>query len=176
MPLAAHLIRRGAVYYWRRRIPSRLAACWQRPHVQLSLNTADPNHACTLGAQLDAALAEIVMLAARSILSRPKIDAMMRAIVAAHSAKLDRLAAAAKMDAGFDAGDAERTDLYFGWACRLLDSQGSGAVVRPQGREVMMKAGFSETDDEEDHRRAAGSAQRRPLENPLAIPSSRLVG
>ena len=85
------------------------------------------------------------MLAEPSVLSRPKIDAMMRAIVAAHSAKLDWLAAAAKTDAGFDAGDAERTDRYFGWAYRLLDSQGSGAVVRPQDREAMMKAGFSET-------------------------------
>ena len=88
------------------------------------------------------------MVADPGVLSPPKIDAMMRAVIAAHSAKLDRLAAANKMDAGFDADDAERDDLHVGWAYRLLDGQGSNAVVRPQDRDAMTKAGFSDADVE----------------------------
>jgi hypothetical protein len=42
MPIAPHLTRRGAVYYWRRRLPPRLAAFQNRKHVLMTLLTASP--------------------------------------------------------------------------------------------------------------------------------------
>ncbi len=51
---------------------------------------------------------------------------MLREVIATHSAKLDRVAAAAKTAPYFDAGEAARMDLRVGWAYRLLDAQGAG--------------------------------------------------
>ncbi len=146
MPLAPHLVRRGAVYYWRRRLPRRLAACRNRRHVFMSLKTCSADRARSIAAQLDAAFAEIAMLAETNFLSAPQLDAMLRAVIATHSAKLDRVAAAAKTAPYFDAGEAARMDLRVGWAYRLLDAQGADAVVRPQDRTAMMAAGLTEQD------------------------------
>lgn len=146
MPLAPHLVRRGAVYYWRRRLPRRLAACSNRRHVFMSLKTCSADRARALAAQLDAAFAEIAMLAETNFLSAPQLDAMLRDVIAAHSAKLDRIAAAGKTDPHFDAAEAARMDLRIGWAYRLLDAQGSSAVMRGEDRTAMFAAGFTDAD------------------------------
>ena len=59
MPLAHHLVRRGAVYYWRRRWPRRLATCGNQRHVFLSLKTSSADRARSLTAQLDACVYRI---------------------------------------------------------------------------------------------------------------------
>lgn len=47
-----HLVRRGAIYYWRRRLPSDVGAILKRTHYVRSLRTAEPTlarlHVCAL--------------------------------------------------------------------------------------------------------------------------------
>ena len=59
MAVAAHLLRRDAVYYWRRKIPRELVDCQNRKHFLLSLRTWRPDHARSLGRQLDAFLDDL---------------------------------------------------------------------------------------------------------------------
>jgi hypothetical protein len=52
----SHLARRGALYYWRRRLPEPLNAALRRSHYALSLGTADPAQARRLARRLSVAL------------------------------------------------------------------------------------------------------------------------
>ncbi len=144
MPLAQHLLRRGAVYYWRRRLPRRLAACGNRRHVLLlSLKTCSADRARRLAAHLDAAFEEIVIaMTSTSPLSADQIDAMLRGVIAAHAAKLDRIAAIEKFGPGFDAAEAACLEVLMGWVYRLLDAQGVNARVRDEDRRAMTDAGL----------------------------------
>ena len=146
MPIARHLVRRHAVYYWRRRIPRKLATCYIRPHVLVSLLTREPARARSIAAQLDAVFEIIMMSPDAQFLTRKQIDAMLRAVVEGHLAKLDRVAAAGKTAPFFDAAEAACMDLRVAWAYRLLDGQGADAVVRPDDRVAMTQAGLTEGD------------------------------
>ena len=115
MPLAHHLVRRGAVYYWRRRMPRRLATCSNRRHVFLSLKTSSADRARSLAVQLDAAFEEIVMLTTNaSLLNAGQLDVIMRGVIAEHAAKLDRIAAIEKLAPDFDVAEAVRLDVRMG--------------------------------------------------------------
>src|SRR6476660_5903816 len=105
MPIAAHICRRGAVYTWGRRVPTHLrslAAFQSRPHVLISLATTDPRRARSLGVALDAKFEEIVMHAEANFLDPHQVDAVLRAVVAKQSRKLDLLANAALQFPNFD--------------------------------------------------------------------------
>lgn len=146
MPLAHHLVRRGAVYYWRRRWPRRLATCGNRRHVFLSLKTTSAGRARSLAAQLDAGFEEIVMTTNASLLTTGQLDAIMRGVIAEHAAKLDRIAAIEKLAPDFDVAEAVRLDVRMGWAFRLFDAQGVNASVRDDDRQVMTAAGLHASD------------------------------
>jgi hypothetical protein len=103
LQFAPHLWRRGAMYYWRRRLPTALATCQKRPHVFVSLGMREPHIARALAVQLDAAFGAIVMTLDPTFLSKTQLNGMLRAVFAHHSEKLDRVAAAAK---GFPAPNA----------------------------------------------------------------------
>ncbi len=55
VPVVSNLERRGAVYYWRRRVPPTLARTTGLTHLKLSLRTREPRQARFLAAQMDAA-------------------------------------------------------------------------------------------------------------------------
>lgn len=145
MSLAPHVWRRGAVYSWRCRLPKSLAACQKRTHVQMSLGTREPQRARALGAQLDAAFGEIAM-SHNGFLNTAQLGAILRSVVAVHSEKLDRIAAAAKAERFFDADAAARMDLKIGWCYRLLGAQGPDAMVRSADRAAMKEAGLDDAD------------------------------
>jgi hypothetical protein len=110
------------------------------------LRTFSADRARSLAAQLDAVLAEIVMQAETTFLSPPQLDAILRRVIAMHSAKLDRVAAAAKAAPFCDVGEEVRMDRRVGWVYRLLDAQGADAFVRPADRTAMIAAGLTEQD------------------------------
>jgi hypothetical protein len=168
MPLAQHLTRPGAVYYWRRRIPRRLATCLVRRHLFLSLRTFSTDRARSLAAQLDAVLAEIVRQAETTFLSPPQLDAILRQVIAMHSAKLDRVAAAAKAAPFCDVGGEVRTDRRVGWVYRLLDAQGADAFVRPQTEPQFDALFRSISGTRPNPCRQGYAAVRRSLAGPVA--------
>jgi hypothetical protein len=121
------------MYYWRRRLPNALASWFHRLRLFLSLQTPDPNFARRLVVLLDAKLEAVVTAFEHSQmdLTPSQVDDLLRDVVTKHLKKLERLSAAAKSFAGFDAAQAERDGRRAAWAYRLLHTQGSNAVVRP---------------------------------------------
>ena len=91
MPIAAHLQRRGAVYYWRRKTPSRLVPCYGRRHLVVSLRTANHVHAWALAIHLDALIEELLVMPEPALLTGVQLDAMFAALLRRHSEKLDRV-------------------------------------------------------------------------------------
>jgi hypothetical protein len=134
------------MYCYRRRVPLSLASCRDRPHLFLSLGTREPKRARALGALLDAVFGEIAMSTDATFLTTPQLDAMLRSVISAHSEKLNRVAAAGKSFAGFDAADAARTEYRVGWAYKLYTAQGTDAVVQPADRAAMKKTGLNDFD------------------------------
>lgn len=148
MSKLAHLCRRKALYYWRRRLPPPLRSWFHKKHLFLSLRTADPIFARRLVVLLDAKLEEIVTAFEQSVmhLSPPQVDGLLRDVVTTHLHKLERLAAAAKSFPAFDAAQVKRDDRRAAWSYRLLHAQGSSAVVRPVDEEQMAADGMTATD------------------------------
>jgi integrase len=144
----AHLYRRKALYYWRRRLPLSLRSWFHKSHLFLSLRTADPTFARRLVVLLDAKLEEIVTAFEQSAmhLTPPQVDGLLRDVVTTHLNKLERLSAAAKSFPEFDPAQAERDDRRAAWSYRLLHAQGPSAVVRPPDEEHMSADGMTAAD------------------------------
>jgi hypothetical protein len=144
----AHLYRRKALYYWRRRLPPLLRNWFHKRHLFLSLRTADPTFARRLVVLLDAKLEEIVTAFEQSAmhLTPPQVDGLLRDVVTTHLSKLERLSAAAKSFPEFDAAQAKRDDLRAAWSYRLLHAQGFAAVVQPPDEAQMSADGMTTAD------------------------------
>src|SRR5260370_13235403 len=113
------------MYYWRRRLPNALASWFHKRHLFLSLQTPEPNFARRLVVLLDAKLEEVVTAFehAEMHLTPSQVDGLLRDVVTNHLDKLERLSAAAKSFANFDASQAERDDRRAAWAdCGLMTS------------------------------------------------------
>ena len=98
MAATSHLLRRGAVYYWRRKVLRALVACANRKHLLMSLRTWSPSselHARSLAIQLDALIEDLIVMAETRFLSQVQLDGMLREVLLKHLAKLDRVAAVA---------------------------------------------------------------------------------
>jgi integrase len=153
--MAVHIFRREAVYYWRRRAPRALANFLERPHLSISLKTTSRTAALRLAVRLDLILEDAAMLAENTDLqlSRSQIETMLGAVVDRHTAKLERIALAAKSAPGFDLERARSDDKRALWTYTLLDAQGFSAVVRAEDRIRMTADGLSDTDIEavQDH-------------------------
>jgi hypothetical protein len=146
--MAAHIFRRNAVYYWRRRPPRPLASFFSRPHLFLSLKTTSRATARRLAAQLDLILEDAAMLAEGDTfdLSLSQIETMLRAVVTNHLGKLERVALAAKCDPDFDVQQARLEGKKAFWTYALLDAQGPRAYVRQENRDQMVADGLCEAD------------------------------
>jgi hypothetical protein len=96
VPVVSHLLRREAVYYWRRKVPRRLVGGFDRKHLLMSLRTWNPAHARSLAIHLDAALEDLLVMPETQFLTRIKLDAIHRDVLVTHLAKLERVAAAEK--------------------------------------------------------------------------------
>jgi integrase len=73
---------------------------------------------------------------------------MLREVLVQHLAKLDRVAAVAKLEPGFDRLRAEREDRRAAWAYRLLDAHGPNAHVSDADQAAMLADGLDQKDVE----------------------------
>ncbi|TFW59924.1 hypothetical protein CT676_17450 [Bradyrhizobium sp. MOS001] len=146
--MAAHIFRRNAVYYWRRRPRRPLASFFSCPHLFLSLKTTSRATARRLAVQLDLILEDAAMLAERDTLdlSSSQIETMLRAVVTNHLGKLERVATAAKCAPDFDIRQVRLDDKKAFWTYALLDAQGPGACLRREDYDQMVADGFSASD------------------------------
>jgi integrase len=86
-----HLYRRGAVYYWQRRLPPNFAARLQISHFRLSLETKDAAEARRLVPALDAVAVEVFMGDAERI-TQEQLGNLFKAVLVQHKGKLADLA------------------------------------------------------------------------------------
>ncbi len=116
----------------------------------MSLRTTKLSVARRLANKLDAIFEDAAMLAeeAKFDLTQAQLDGMLRSVVTTHLGKLERIAATAKSFEGFDPDRAIADDKRVLWVYRLLDAQGSFAVVRPADRAIMLADGMSAGDVE----------------------------
>lgn len=145
MSVASHLERRGAVYYWRRRLPHQLARRLAQRFLVISLRTREHISARYIAAQLDAVFEQMTMTSPDNWVSREQFQAFFRKSFRIHQEVIRRThtstlgASEGPYDPEGFLGRAE------GWAYRLIEKQGLAAVVRPTDREAMHEDGLSET-------------------------------
>ena len=128
MPLIAHVHRRGAVYYWRRRLPVSLDKK-QHTHVALSLRTTNQAFARATAARLDQEFSHMFERKDGSVggdhrLTPDQIKTMLVDVALKHHAKLERVKAYDQLMPSFDVEDSRTTDRVMGSVFRLLASGG----------------------------------------------------
>ena len=147
MPAIPHVIRRGANYYWRRRLPAPLAESRGSATLILGLRTSNSRRARFLAGQITA-LVDLHFFPAvmNHRLTPQQIQSIFRDVFTRHLDKLAGVAARDRMDPAFDAEDSQRSDRVMGWAYRLLETRGGAASVDPRGRAAMLADGMDEAD------------------------------
>ena len=168
MRVVQHVFRRGAVYWWRRRLLKKAGERELAP-IAISLRTRDLSKARTIAAHLAVASDGILRQEGRAVLSPVQVRSMLESVARTHLAKLDRLAALETAD-GISADDGRTSDRIMGWVRRLQASQGIAATVGDAERGVLATNGLSREEIEEVNwtldllRKAArGSFPRRKL-------------
>ncbi|TYO64255.1 hypothetical protein FXV83_23070 [Bradyrhizobium hipponense] len=148
MRVVQHVFRRGAVYWWRRRLLKKAGERELAP-IAISLRTRDLSKARTIAAHLAVASDGILRQEeGREVLSPVQVRSMLESVARTHLAKLDRLAALETAD-GITADDGRTSDRIMGWARRLQASQGIAAAVGDAERGVLAANGLSLEEIEE---------------------------
>jgi integrase len=142
-----HVFRRGAVYWWRRRLLKKTGESELVP-IAISLRTRDLSKARTIAAHLAVASDGILRQEGRDVLSAIQVRSILESVARTHLAKLDRLAALETAD-GITADDGRASDRAMGWARRLQASQGIAAAIGNSERRVLAANGLSPEQIEE---------------------------
>lgn len=146
MALATNLNRRGAVYYWRRRVPATFALATGANWLKLSLRTREPVRARFLAAQLDATAAELFMTTLPDAITKEQLATLFRKALLGHEAKLDRVAAFARQEPDFDPAAEMAAEQAMGWSYRVASSRGVNGRLTEDDRAAMAKAGLAEAE------------------------------
>ncbi|MFK5599172.1 DUF6538 domain-containing protein [Methylobacterium sp. HMF5984] len=151
MPAIAHAYRRGATYSWRRRIPQPLCQFCKGESLIVSLGTRDPRRARFLAGQLTAHSDDLFQHAMANadpdiVMTCRQLDGVFRESLLAHLDKLDRVAAAERVEPNFDPDDSRRCDQRMGWVFRLLAGRGAASVVDDATAAKMAQQGLSQED------------------------------
>lgn len=147
MRAVQHVFRRGAVYWWRRRLLSKTGERELAP-IALSLRTRELSKARVIAAHLVVASDGILRQEGREVLSPVQVRSMLESVAKTHFAKLDRVAALETAD-GVAADDGRSCDLVMGWARRLQASQGIAAKVGDAERRVLAANGLTDKEIDE---------------------------
>ncbi|RQH13611.1 tyrosine-type recombinase/integrase [Bradyrhizobium sp. RP6] len=150
MRVVQHVFRRGAVYWWRRRLFKKTGERELAP-IAISLRTRDLFKARSIAAHLAAASDGILRRQeGREVLSSVQVRSMLESVARTHLAKLDRLAVLETAD-GITADEGRRSDRVMGWARRLQASQGIAAAIGEAERGLLAANGLSPDEIEEVH-------------------------
>jgi hypothetical protein len=136
-----YVFRRGAVYWWRRRLLKKTGES-ELALIAVSLGTRELSKARAIGAHLAVASDGLLRRGSREVLSQIQVRSILESVARAHLAKLDRLAALETAD-GITADEGRGSDRIMGWARRLQASQGTAATVGETERQVLEANGLS---------------------------------
>ena len=144
MGAVQHLFRRGATYWWRRRLIKKTGESGLAP-IAISLRTREPVVARTIAAHLTLESDRILREGHRRMLSAQQVKSLLTTAASNHLRKLNRVAALELAD-GIDAADGRRSDLIMGWALRLRAARGPNATVDPGDHAAILESGLSKED------------------------------
>jgi len=135
-----YVFRRGAVYWWRRRLPVQPRTdC--RSRIEVSLRTTSLNIARSIAAEVTRASEHLIHGMRQSMISADDARRILTKVAITHSAKLDRVAAA-ELAYGESAASGRTSDIVTGWAYRLFAAQGIDAAVGEIEHKEMLAAGL----------------------------------
>lgn len=143
MGIATGLERRGAVYYWRKRLPEYLAERIGLTHVRLSLRTKDVQTARFLGACLNAKAADLLMTQLMSI-TEHELKEIFRITFEQHRQKLTMLANFSRDERSFSAAVHIADEEAKGWAFCIFSKKGPHATIDDEDRQRFREKGLSE--------------------------------
>lgn len=144
MPVVSNLERRGAVYYWRRRVPPSVARSTGLTHLKVSLRTREPRQARFLAAQMDAAAEDFFMSADSHTITKEQLIELFRKAFEGHSRKLALMANFGRQDPTIDPATEAEDEQAMGWAYRILARQGQGARIGADEAAYMRGTGLTE--------------------------------
>ena len=126
MPAIPTVVRRGAAYYWRRRLPAGLAESKRSATLVMALRTRDPRRARFLATQLNAVADRYLFPAfmTEPRLTHQQMQTIFRQVFARHLDKLEAVVAREKQESDFNPEESERSGRVMGWVFRLLESRG----------------------------------------------------
>jgi len=142
--VASHLERRGAVYYWRRRLPHSVARRLGLRFLVISLRTREHISARYIAAQLDAVFEQMTMSGPDIWVSGEQLQALFVKSFRIHQEVIRRTHSSSKaaQEGPYDPdgllGRAEH------WAYRLIDEQGLHAKIFPADAAAMRQDGLSD--------------------------------
>ncbi|WP_158806909.1 DUF6538 domain-containing protein [Beijerinckia sp. L45] len=144
MPAIPHVIRRGAVYYWRRRLPSALAESPRSGTLLFGLRTRDPRRARFLAGQITALADRLFVDVMDQRLDHSQLQTIFRSAFTRHLDKLEAVVARERVAPDFDAEDSRRSDQVMAWVYRLLETRGATAHVDDCARAQMAESGVDD--------------------------------
>jgi hypothetical protein len=148
-----HVVRRGGVYWWRRRVCKKVGET-ERTTIAISMRTTNLGLARTIAAHLTHESERMMRRENGEMLSAEQTKAMLMSVARAHLAKLDRVAALEIAD-GVDAAEGRSSDLIMAWVKRLQGARGTFAKVEVGDRAAMRASGLSLDEIEEVDRTIA---------------------
>lgn len=142
MSTAPYVFKRGAVYWWRRRLPDGTDS---RALVQteISLSTKELHEAKRIAADVTQASERLLPLLRDKMISAEDAKKILVKVALKHSAKLDAVAAN-EIAYGADIESSRRADIATGWAYRLLAAHGKNARIGEQEVRDMRAAGVDD--------------------------------
>ena len=142
MSVAPYVFKRGAVYWWRRRLPNGIDMRALVP-TEVSLNTKELHEAKKVAADVTQASEQLLPLLRGKMISAEVAAKILKKVALAHSAKLDAVAAN-EIAYGADVESSRRADIATGWAYRLLAAHGKNARIGEQEVRDMRAAGLDD--------------------------------
>lgn len=142
MSAAPYVFKRGAVYWWRRRLPNGTDSRALVP-TEISLNTKELHEAKKIAADVTQASERLLPLLRDKMISAEDAKKILVKVALAHSAKLDAVAAN-EIAYGADVESSRRADIATGWAYRLLAAHGKNARIGEQEVRDMRAAGLDD--------------------------------
>ncbi len=139
------LERRGAVYYWRRRLPRHFGSHVGQSHFRLCLRTKEHREARYLATRLDATAAEIFM-SPMPPLSIDDLKVIFGSAFKEHRAKLAMLAEIDRQDGCYDPTATRSKNRVLGLAYRHLSRFGPKSEFGPLARSTLASEGASQED------------------------------
>lgn len=143
MAVAQNVFKRGAIYWWRRRLPNGICSR-ALVLVEISLRTKSVELAKLLAAEVTLVSEHLILDIRREMIDPEDAKQILLTVAKRHSAKLDAVAAA-DVAYGDDVEASRLADVVAGWTNRIFAAHGDAARIGEHEEREMKAAGLDQT-------------------------------